>query len=190
MKDPIYVLKANESAWAPKQNSKHIVLVRNAVRIILVVLLVGSLLFQDNLFAEMSFMPKVLLVALFFGTCFVKTREKVAKPFEISFFDDHLVLYREKRYYNPKLSCMEFYSFMYKDIKKILYRPETKRLNIYGLVEIKRYDYNKDGSLQEKTSYHKTTDSFAYFYTNEAPEIDFVAVFEKYTPIKVTIENN
>lgn len=190
MEKPIYVIRTNESAWGPAPNSSQIVCAKKAVRIILVILLVGSLLFQDNLFADMSFMPKVLLISLFFGTCFVKTKEKVAKPFEIRFYEDHLVLYREKRYYSPNLSRKEFDKFMYKDIKKILYRPETHRLNIYGVVEGKWYNYNKDGSLPEKPSYHKTTDSFSYFYTNEALEIDFVAVFEKYTPIKVTIENN
>ena len=190
METPTYILKTDESAWAPKQNSKQVVIARKAVRIILVVLLIGSLVFQDNLFAEMSLMPKVLLISLFLGTCFVKTRERVAKPFEIRFYDDHLVLYRENRYYNPKLSRMEFDKFMYKDIEKIVYRTITHRINIYGIVEGKWYNYNKDGSLPEKPSYHKTTDSFSYFYTNEAPEVDFVALFEKYTPIKVTIVDN
>lgn len=190
MNEPKYVLRTYESAWAPTKNAKQVAFAKKAVRIILVVLLVGSLLFQDNLFVEMSFMPKVLLISLFFGTCFVKTKEKVPKPFEIRFYEDHLVLYRENRYYSPRLSRMEFDKFMYKDIKKILYRPETHRLNIYGVVEGKWFNYNKDGSLPENPSYHKTTDSFSYFYTNEAPDVDFVEVFEKYTPIKVTILEN
>lgn len=189
MENPIFVLRTNESAWAPTQNAKQVVFAKNAVRVIFVILLLGSFVFGDNLFGELSLTAKALLIALFLGTCFIKTREKVAKPFEIRFYDDHLVLYRENRYYSPKLSRMEFDKFLYKDIKKILYRPETHRLNIYGIVEGKWYNYNKDGSLPEKPSYHKTTDSFSYFYTNESPEIDFVALFEKYTSVKVTIQD-
>ena len=78
---------------------------------------------------------------------------------------------------------------MYKEIEKIVYITDTHRINIYGMVEGTWYEYKKDGSLPEKPSYHKMTDSLAYFYTNEAPEVDFVEVFEKYTPVKVTIQN-
>lgn len=188
MENPVYVLRTNESAWAPTQNAKQVVFAKKAVRIILVILLVGSFVFGDNLFAELSLMPKMLLITIFLGTCFVKDKEKVAKPFEIRFYEDHLVLYREKRYYSPKLSRKELDKFMYKDIEKIVYRADTHRINIYGLVEGIWYDYKKDGSLPEKPSYHKTTNSLAYFYTNEAPEVDFVAIFEKYSSVKVTIQ--
>ena len=189
MNDPIYVLKANESAWAPTQNAKQVVFVKNAVRVILVILLLGSFVFDDNLFGELSLTAKALLIALFLGTCFAQDKQKVAKPFEIRFYEDYLVLYREKRYYSPKLSRREFDKFLYKDIEEIVYRTDTHRINIYGIVEGKWYNYNKDGSLPEKPSYHKTTDSLAYFYTNEAPEVNFVEVFEKYTPVKVKIQD-
>ena len=189
MENPIYVLKTNESAWAPTQNAKQVVFAKKAVRIILVVLLLGSFVFGDNLFGELSLMPKVLLIAIFLGTWFAKAKEKVAKPFEIRFYEDYLVLYREKRYYSTKVSRQEFDKFMYKDIEKIVYRTDTHRINIYGMVEGIWYEYKRDGSLPEKPSYHKTTDSLAYFYTNEAPDVDFVEVFEKYTPVKVTIQD-
>lgn len=188
--DPKYVLKFNESAWIPKKNTKQILLLKRFVWGAVAVCLIGSFLFKDNLFWELSFYAKATLIGLFFGTLFVNARAKGPKPLEIRFYEDYLVLYRENRYYNPKMSRMEYNKFMYKDIKEIRYRPETHRINIYGVVEGKWYTYNKDGSLPQKPSYHKTTDSLSYFYTNEAPEIDFVAEFEKYTPVKVTIENN
>lgn len=188
--NPIFVLNFNESAWVAKKNAKQILLMKKLVFGVVVFGILGSILFGDNLFAEISFHAKVLLFALLISACFVKSKEKGPKPMELRFYEDHLVMYRPNRYYSPKLSRAEFDKFLYKDIKKILYRPETQRLNIYGIVEGTWYNYNKDGSLSEKPSYHKTTDSFSYFFTSEAPEIDFVAVFEKYTPIKVTIENN
>lgn len=190
MDTPIYVLKANEAAWAPNPNAKLMGKIKKIVRIIILVLIAGSLLFGDNLFAELNGTSQVLLIVLFAGTFFVKTNHKVPTPFEIRFYEDRLVLYREKNYYNPKLSRMEFDTFMYKDIKKILYRTSTQRINIYGLVEGKWYNYNKDGSLPMKPSYHKTTDSFSYFYTSADPEVDFIGTLEKYTSIKVIIEEN
>lgn len=186
--NPKYVLKFNEHTWGPTKNAKQIRFAKIAVRIIVMLILVGSLIFGDNLFEELSFGPQMLLIAMCLGTFFVNDKEKVAKPMEIRFYDDYMVLYREKRYYSPKCSRKEYTKFFYKDIKKIVYRPVTKRLNICGLMEGIWYNYQKDGSLPEKPSYHKTTDSLAYFYTNVEPDIDFIALFEKYTSIKVTIE--
>lgn len=188
--NPRYVLTFDESAWIPKKNAKQILVVKKLVFGVLAFGILGSLVFRENLFADISFHAKATLISFLLGMCFVKSRVKGPKPLEVRFYEDYLVMYRKKRYYSPKVSRMEFDKFLYKDIKKIMYRPETHRLNIYGIVEGKWFNYNKDGSLPEKPSYHKTTDSLSYFYTNEAPEIDFVAVFEKYTPIKVTIENN
>ena len=189
MENPIYVLRTNESAWAPTQNAKQVVFAKNAVRVIFVILLLGSFVFGDNLFGELSLTAKALLIALFLGTCFIKDKQKVAKPFEIRFYADYLELYRKRRYYSPKVSRKELSKFMYKDIEEIVFRTGTHRLNIYGIMECICYKYNRDGSLPEKPCYHKTTDSLAYFYTNEAPEVNFVEVFEKYTPVKVTIQD-
>lgn len=190
MEIPKYVLKTYELAWAPKKNNTSISMVKNGVRIITILLLLASVIFHKNLFAEMSVTSQILLITLFLGTFFVSDKEKVEKPFEIRFYDDYLVLYREKQYYSPRLIRMEFDKFMYANIKKVQYRTETGRINIYGVVEGIWYNYNKDGSLPCTPSYHKTTDSIAYFYTGKTPNTDFVKEIEAHAPIKVTIENS
>lgn len=187
MEEPNYVLKTMESAWGPTPNARQVIFAKRAVRIFVLVLLAGSLFFGDNLFDGLSVTSKAMLIAMFLGTCFVKDKQKGPKPFEIRFYQDHLVLYREKRYYSPSFSRQETDKFLYRDIDEVTYTPTTHRLNIYGTVEGIWYTYNKDGTLPEQPSYHKTTHSIAYFYTNEAPEVDFVALFEKYVPIRVTV---
>ncbi len=108
---------------------------------------------------------------------------------EIRFYDDYLILYREKKHYGSGIQRKMYDKFYYKDIHKCQYRTETKRINIYGKVEGKWYDYNKDGSLPTQPTYHKTTDSLDYFYTIFAQDIDFVKEIEEHSPIKVEIEN-
>lgn len=53
------------------------------------------------------------------------------------------------------------------------------------------YDYNKDGTLPAKPTYHRTIDGgICYFYTTEAPEVDFVSEIEKHSPIKVIVDKH
>lgn len=188
MECPLYVLKTSESDWAPTPNARQVLFVKRAVRTIVLVLLLGSIFFQGNLFDELSLASQALLIALLLGTCFLKDKQRVAKPIEIQFYPEYLVILRENRYYSPTFRRKEIDKFLYKDIREIVYRADVHRLNIYGVVEGIWYNYNKkDGSLPETPSYHKTTDSISYFYTNEAPEVDFVGIFEQYTGVKVNI---
>ena len=62
---------------------------------------------------------------------------------EIRFYDDYLILYREKKHYGSGIQRKMYDKFYYKDIHKSQYRTETKRINIYGKVEGKWYDYNQ-----------------------------------------------
>jgi hypothetical protein len=189
--NPNYVLKANELVWGPKKNSALWSCLKKAVYVILAVLIFGSFLMGENLFAELSLLAKVLLIALCVKVLFTSTTQRVPKPFELRFYDDYLVLYRADQYYTPKDSRMEFFKFRYEEIDKIEFRTGTQRLNISGTVEGKMFTYKKDGSLPEKPSYHRVTKGgIAYFYTGAAPEVDFVAEIEKHTPIKVLIKDS
>ncbi len=109
---------------------------------------------------------------------------------EIQFYNDYLIVYRNKHYYSNSIIRREYDKFLYKDIKTIQLRKRTKRVNIFGIVEGVWYNYKKDGSLPEKPTYHKTTDSICYFYTDYASETDLINAFETYCPIKVSIEEN
>lgn len=191
MNSPNYVLKINEGELVPKKENSSDNPFKLVVLIIIGIIILGTIIFGENLFKEMSWTSRILLISLFIGICFKgEGSHRVPSPMEIQFYEDCLIVYREKRYINKRLYRKEYDKFFYKDIKKCEYRTRTKKVNIFGIVEGIWYDYNKDGSLPDKPSYHKTTDSSSYFYTIYAQEVDFVAEFEKHSPIKVVVEDN
>ena len=170
MKKPNYVLKANEGVLVPKNESSPLGKIKLAVWIVIGVILLGSLIFQDNLFGELSGTAQVLLVVIAVGVTFAGGNKRVPSPFEIRFYDDYLVVYRESMYYSKKVIRKEYNKFFYKDINKCQYRVGTKRMNILGDVESIWYNYNKDGTLPEKPTYHRNVKGgICYFYTTEVP---------------------
>ena len=188
---PNYVLKANEGVLMPKNDNPALGFIKKAVWIVVGIIVIGSLIFQDNLFGKITWSTRILLIALAIGSLFLGGGSvRVPSPFEIWFYDDYLVIYREKFYMDRKTSRKMYDKFNYKEIHKCQYRTVCNKINFYGIVEGIWYDYKKDGSLSESPTYHKTTDSISTFYTTELPKIDFVSEIENHSPIKVIIENN
>ena len=187
---PNYVLKANEGNLVPKNESQTLRFIKKAVWVIVGIIVICSLIIQDGLFGEITWGTRILLISLAIGSLFLGGGSTIVpSPFEIWFYDDYLVLYREKEYFNRKLSRKRYDKFSYKDVRRCEYRSVCQRIVIYGIVEGIWYDYNKDGTLPVMPTYHKTTDSMDTFYTTEEPNIDFVAEIENHSPIKVIIEN-
>jgi hypothetical protein len=188
MEIPNYVLKANEGILVPKSEKPLLGKLKITVWIVVGVIIIGSILFQDNLFNDLSWSSRILLIAMVIGIGFSGGNKRVPSPFEIQFYNDYLIVYREKRYYNKKVIRKEYNKFFYKDIYKIEYRTGTKQILIKGIIEGIWYNYKKDGTLPEKPTYHRTTDGgICYFYTTEAPDVDFVYEIENHSPIKVAI---
>lgn len=131
--NPNYILKFNESVRKTVKDTNY--KIKITVLIIVGIIIVGSLIFQDNLFTELGWTARIILISLFIGTLFTGKTEKIKSPIEIRFYDDHLVVYREKRWYSNKVSRMEFNKFYYKDITKCDFSKNTKRLNIVGKIE-------------------------------------------------------
>lgn len=190
MDKPNYVLKANEGVLVPDETKSTIRKLKKAVWIIVGIIILGSLIFQDNLFGELSWTTIFLLIALILNFSLKKTNKMIPQPFEIQFYDDYLIVYREKNYYSPKLSRKEYFKIYYKDVKEYKYRANSKKINIIGFCEINWYDYNKDGSLPDKPTIHKKTEGICWFYTSESPEVDFVSEIERHSPLKVTIRES
>ena len=188
---PNYVLKANEGVLMPKNDNPAFGYIKKAVWIIVGIIVIGSLIFQDNLFGKITWDTRILLIVLAIASLFLGGGSKrMPSPFEIWFYNDYLIIYREKRHFDRKTYMKMYDKFYYKDIHKCEFRTVCEKITIYGIDEAIWYDYNKDGSLPEKPTYHKTVDGMGYFYTTEEPNIDFVAEIENHSPIKVIIENN
>lgn len=185
-----YILKANEAVSMRANNSKTFFYIKRALWIIIAILIIGSLVFGENMFIQLDWGTRVVFIMfMVYFLAINNKKHRVASPFEIRFYDDYLVVYREKRYYNPIVSRMQFDKFYYNDIESCEFRTETKLVNIYGILEAIWYDYNKDGTLPQKPTYHKTTEGVSCFYTSHS-DVDFVHEIEAHSPIKVIIKNS
>ena len=74
---------------------------------------------------ELAFGTRLLLIimsVIILGTAYAT--EKTSSPFEIRFYEDYMIVYREKYYYDRNLSRKE--QFFYKDIERIQYKKIQK----------------------------------------------------------------
>lgn len=188
MDNPNYVFKFNELIRVPVKKTKTIGVLKIVTIIIVLLMIVLSIIFKDNLFNELSFGVTGLLIALIIRVFFLDKQEKVPSEIEIRFFDEYLDIYREKCYYNRFVTRKEHNKFYYKDITRCTYQTSTNRLNIYGLFEGIWYNYQKNGILPNEPDYHKTIDAMCYFYIDESQKDYLISEIEKHSPIKVIFE--
>lgn len=71
MNKPNYVIQTNEAVLIPTRQNSGFTFLKTGVWIVVVVIVLGSLLFQDNLFLELSWTARVLLIVLAFGVTFL-----------------------------------------------------------------------------------------------------------------------
>lgn len=190
-KNPNYVLKTNEAVLIKKQG-KGFTFLKTGVWIVVAVIVIGSLLFQDNLFSELSWTARILLIVLALGvTSLGGKKENIPSPIELQFYDDYFVLYRPKRYYNKKVTRMEFNKMMYSDISRCVYKAKSQRIHFYGKVYATWYDYDENGTVSQIPSYNKIVeDTLCYISTRCANDIDFKNIIEANSPIQVIVEES
>jgi hypothetical protein len=187
MDSPNHVLRAQEGMLAPKNDNPMLGAVKIAVWVIAAVIIVGSFIFKDNLFGNLAWTTRITFIVIVIVVCFIGGNKRIPSQFEVRFYNDYLVVYREKQYYNKKLSSMEYFKFFYKDIKNCDYDKTTQRMNIQGVLEATWYNYNTDGSLPANPTKQKTADSICYFYLIGKDPDSFISEFETHSPIKVNI---
>ena len=96
---------------------------KKMVWILIILFIIISLYFHKNIFMELAFGTRLLLIVIsvaILGTAYAT--EKTPSPFEIRFYEDYMVVYREKYYYDRDLSRKEYDKFFYKDIERIQYK--------------------------------------------------------------------
>ncbi len=190
MEKPNYILKTTESVFTPKDKNAVIEAVVIGGIIVSGLMLIVSLLAQ---FSAIVTWGMGLLFALLFGRLvgspFVGRNSLSApSPLEIWFYDDHLIIYRDRLYCNKTLSRRTYDKLFYKDIQKCEYKMISSKIIFFGVTESVWYDYNQDGSLPQYPTHHETTDC-SDFCTTEHPDTDFVAEIENHSPIKVVMED-
>ena len=191
MEKPNYVLRTDEAVLVPKYNSVPVRFLKTGLLAVILVLVVGSLVFRDNLFAELSWSTKVMLVfvaMVVFG--FLCKQENVPSPIELQFYGDCLVLYRPSRYYSNRVTRMEINRMPYTGITRCVLESRSQRVHIYGDVDATWYDYGKNGKLPGKPAYQRMVkDTMIYFSTRCAQDVVFKQVIEAHSPVRVIIED-
>ena len=192
MNNANYVLKTNEAVLIPENESVLQRVVKIGVWIVVLIIVVGSLIFRDNLFSEISWTTRVLLIVLAVGVLFWSGR-KVDTPseMELQFYDDYFVFYLPKRYYSRRITRKDITTMKYSEISKCVYLTKSCRVQIYGNGTSVWYNYKKDGKLpDDPTETRHFTGGMIYFSTRCATGIDFKKEIEEHSPIKVIVENS
>ncbi len=187
---PNYVLKFNETDSKKVKDRNYYI--KTAVVTIIAILVILSIIFEENLFLELSWTVRILLIAIALGILFTCKKKDVPSPAELRFYDDYLLLFIERKYYSERNIKQEYLKMKYSDITKVKYLPNTsnKRFQIYGNGHSLQYDVKKDGSIAKQPSRDKIfEDGMIYFSTNLNQNIDFIEEIEKHSPLKVEIDN-
>ena len=192
MEQPNYILRFNEAVLVPVNKSVWPRVLKISVWVIVGIIIIGSFIFHDNLFSEISWTARILLIMLAVATLFVgNKREYTPSPMELRFYDDALVMYQPERYYERNYSRRTTNTLKYSDITKCVYKARSKRMQIYGNGTAVWYKYRKDGTLPtEPTTVRPFTDGMIYFSTRCAEAIDFKQEIETHSPLKVIIEDD
>lgn len=187
---PNYVLKFNETDSRKVKDRNYYI--KKAVVIIIAIIVIFSIIFGENLFLELSWTARILLIAIALGILFTGKKEDVPSPAELRFYDDYLLLFLERKYYSERSIKQEYLKMKYSDITKVKYLPNTsnKRFQIYGNGHSLHYDVKKDGSISKQPSRDKMfEEGMIYFSTNLNQNIDFIKEIEEHSPLKVEIDN-
>ena len=187
---PNYVLKFNETDSRKVKDRNYYI--KKAVVIIIAIIVIFSIIFGENLFLELSWTARILLIAIALGILFTGKKEDVPSPAELRFYDDYLLLFLERKYYSERSIKQEYLKMKYSDITKVKYLPNTsnKRFQIYGNGHSLHYDLKKDGNISKKSSRDNMFEKvMIYFSNNLNQNIDFIKEIEEHSPLKVEIDN-
>lgn len=187
---PNYILKLNETAFVPINNNSTIAKLKPIILGILLVLVIGSFIFGDNLFSELSLLSKVLLLGLIIAVARVKTTERQPSTLEIHFYDDRLILYRDKIIRTRKVTQREYFTIKYENISECVKRTTAEKICFHCTYDGLCYRYNSDGTLNQTPHFNKTVNNgLVFFYYDFERNRDFVSEIEAHSPLKIKIED-
>lgn len=182
MVSPKKRLKTYERVDIPASNSGIYQFLRKTTWSIVVIIVLGSFFFQSNLFNELSWTSRMIFIALVLGISFLGPKKSATlSELEIWFYDDYFIVYRNKRYYNPKVSYREYNKFFYSDVSSMDYDYRTRRFNIRGKIDATFFKYDKNGIVSDTPHYQKITDGgICYFYVINNDEDNLISNMEEH----------
>lgn len=121
-----YVLKTNEVVLMPTENNKGKRIMKKAVWMIICIIVLGSIIFRDNLFMELSWSTRIFLILLVIGFGFYDGKSDYQRsPMELRFYEDYLEFYLEKRYYSERVTRKQINTMKYSEISKCVYKKAS-----------------------------------------------------------------
>lgn len=193
MEQPNYILKTVETTWRREKTNEKMKMLDKITIGIVVVLILGSWFFGENLFSELSLGATALLFSLVVKVRFGQTKE-VMTPSEVEvwFYDDYLIIYRPKRYYDRFVTRREYNKMYYKDMKRCYYKTQMQILYFTGDVHFEMYNYNKDGQLPETpTKKYLAEGTMQYMSTRLMPDVyEVIKEIEEHSPLRVEVLEN
>ena len=180
--EPLEKYKTQSKTWVSVKNVFYYI--KKVITGLIIVLIVFSFIFGENLFAELGISTLMLLIAVVI-TSFYKSKKEVYYDVELRFFDDFVVLYRNKIPYTPKVARREYLT--YRNISKARYDYKIRRLDIYGTLEGLLYNYKKNGLLPAEPSKRiNVSEAYDSIYTVKDEDINnIINLFKKYTNCKI-----
>ena len=188
MNIPNYILKAQSAERVPKEMSKVDSILKKVIIAIIILIILGSLIFRENLFFEISWTARIILIVL--AVMYIPKGGKVFQPFpmEIRFYDEYCEFYFSKIYYNKKLQCQEIQTMKYDNLR-LKYVEKYARLEIRGDGNRVTYNYDKNMNLPTKPSSNRDFKNGCFLvHIQVFEEIDIVKEIEEHSPIKVVVE--
>ncbi len=126
---------------------------------------------------------------VFFGLLFYDRKKDTPVPAELRFYDNYLLIYVPKRFYDPKLITAEIQRIEYDKITECIYYQESLDLEISGDIRYLSAEYNEYGRLSSAVEEELEKEDTIWYMIRFNEDVDFVAVLKKYLPIKVDIED-
>lgn len=186
MATPNYILKTTEDIDVLKNPGER--KIKKAILIILIVIIVASFIFGENLFGELNFMAKIILLGLVFGVLFVNKKETKQFPLELRFYEDKIEVIRHEVHYSNGDVKQEFYVFPFDGNPSCTYAERSRLTRIRGMAHGEWYKYTKDGFIAEKPERVRDMQGICYFNLSQSADVNLPNILKQYTPIKVDIE--
>ena len=98
MEEPVYVCKDTELVRKPKNPNKALYIIKVSLWIIVLIIIVMSLIFKENIMSSFTWSTEVLLIVTLVGVSVASGGEvRVPSAIEIRFYKDYFEVYRAAR---------------------------------------------------------------------------------------------
>lgn len=148
-----------------------------------------ALIFLLSYLPDSPFDWRMRVIAILTGAVlfFIKPDESVPSSIAVMFFEDRVVIFRERHYYSATTCRKEYEVFRYENIHKVQYDSRANTLTFSGSATITYYEYGKNGMLPDKPIYKDIRDSTCVIHTGFEQGRDFAKEIEVHSPLKVNV---